>query len=266
MNRKGIRNDREEMIRHLLEESDVQVPIPKQSDQQEELIRRLMTITVPVSLSEAYYELEKQFLKEQRHGVNIVNANKIGRQISDKLYLYQGDITSIKADAIVNAANEKMLGCFIPGHACIDNAIQKVAGLGLRQELLDIMTKQQHDEPVGRAKITSGYHLPSKYVIHTVGPNVYDGVEKTWANVGNQLKACYFSVLEAARLKGDIKTLVFCSISTGVYGVPIEMASKIAVTTIQEYIYHFPNSFERIVIDVFSQRDYEVYKSLEKGE
>lgn len=259
---KAKNNYRQEMIQRLLSESGLNISVPGQPEEQEALIRRLMTVTLPTTLDQDYYKLEKLFLEEYGQGSGVVDVSNIGDPISDKLYLYQGDITLIKADAIVNAANEKMLGCFIPGHACIDNAIQMAAGLGLRQELLEIMSKQHHDEPVGQAKITSGYHLPSKYVIHTVGPNVYDGVEKTWEDVRNQLKACYISVLETARTKGDIKTLVFCSISTGVYGVPIEMASEVAVTTIQDYIQQHPQSFSRIVIDVFSQRDYEVYASL----
>jgi len=216
-------------------------------------IKRLMTLCPPGHLSPEYYAAEEAFLREDRPRVGV---EMIGDPLTKEIYLYKGDITHIQADAIVNAANEKLLGCFIPGHACIDNAIHLKAGLGLRMACHKHMRDQGHDEPRGRAFLTPGYNLYASHVIHTVGPNCHDGLSLSQAK--NLLKSSYLSVLNLAQEK-NIKSLVFCSISTGVYGMPIEVASELALKTINDYL-KVKKGFDKIIMNVFSQEDYHVYK------
>ena len=144
--------------------------------------------------------------------------------------MYKGDITLIKADAIVNACNNKLLGCFVPGHHCIDNAIHSFAGLEVRRDLMKVMEEQGRDEPNGRCKVTKAYNLPSKYILHTVGP-VYSGSKQD--NI--DLESCYLSCLATAD-KMNLKSVVFCSLSTGIFGFPIEKASEIAIRTVKKYL------------------------------
>jgi O-acetyl-ADP-ribose deacetylase (regulator of RNase III) len=172
--------------------------------------------------------------------------------------LWQGDITQINADAIVNAANKYMLGCFQPLHACIDNAIHSAAGPQLREDCDVIMSFQGELEETGGAKITRGYNLPAKFVVHTVGPIVPKGTELTEIQKA-ELASCYKSCLEVANEIGEIKTIAFCAISTGVFGFPKPEAAIIAVETINEWLNTHPNYFEKIIFNVFSEEDYKEY-------
>lgn len=250
----------EPLIKELLELNNRKMEIPEDEEARKDLLQTLMTISLPNNLSDAYYELEKEYLNEKSQNKLIISCDKVEEKLFEQVYLFKGDITAIKADAIVNAANEKMLGCFVPRHHCIDNAIQMASGLGLRQECMEIMKEQGQDEEVGLAKITKGYNLPAKYVIHTVGPNVNGPVRLTGEEVVNQLRSCYLSILRKANEYEDIKNIVFCSISTGVYGVPISLASEIALITIKEYLSNEKHRLERVIIDVFSEEDYNEYK------
>jgi len=241
------------MIDELIEKNKLE--INKDDFEKHILLKTLMTIST-ADLSDKYYEYEKYYLDNQLK--DLVDIEHSCERLFNDIFIYQGDITRIKADAIVNAANEKMLGCFIPGHHCIDNAIHLSAGLQLRAECMDIMSKQGTDEPVGQAKITSAFNLPSKYVIHTVGPKHFE------SRIKNKLKSCYLSILRVADHHKDIENVVFCSISTGIYGVPTDLASEIALETIDEYMRSENKSLKKIVIDVFSKEDYDVYKSKSK--
>jgi len=252
------------MIEMLADINKVQWTLPEEEEDQIELVRTLMTICRPADLSEVYYTQEKEFLTKENGGKTFVSACDIGEELSDGIFLYRGDITLIEADAIVNAANEKLLGCFIPGHRCIDNAIQMASGLGVRMDCFDLMKAQGHDEPAGQAKITSAYNLPSTYILHTVGPNVNGPVKLSWKEVEDQLVNCYVSILEEANDHDDIKTLVFCSISTGVYGVPIKMASAIALKTIRHWLDNHQHHLNKVIIDVFRDSDYDVYSEQAK--
>ncbi|TRZ39844.1 protein-ADP-ribose hydrolase [Niallia circulans] len=177
---------------------------------------------------------------------------------SEKLILWQGDITQLKADAIVNAANSQMLGCFQPLHACIDNAIHSAAGPQLRNDCEKIMSLQGRLEETGDAKITRAYNLPSRYVLHTVGPIVPQGTELT-REQRDDLASCYRACLELASQLKYINSIAFCAISTGVYGFPKTEAAYIAVNTVNQWLAETPNSFERIVFNVFSPEDYHEY-------
>ncbi len=218
-------------------------------------LRGLMNITMPYDLSNEYYLMQDEILQEYYSKKEIVNVNSLPR-IQEKVCLYLGDITLLKADAIVNACNEKMLGCFQPLHSCIDNAIHSYAGLQVRRDLMNIMDKQGHDEKNGKCKVTDGYNLPSKYIFHTVGPKV--SYKPTKANE-EDLKNCYLSCLKKAE-EMKLKNIVFCSLSTGVYGYPIELASIVAVRTVKEYLDKNKNtSINRVIFNVFSRGDYDVY-------
>lgn len=170
-------------------------------------------------------------------------------------YLWKGDITTLKCNAIVNAANSQMLGCFCPCHGCIDNAIHTFSGVQLRLECAQIMAQQGHDEPTGQAKITRAYNLPCDKIIHTVGPIVGGILTETHEQL---LESCYKSCLETAVSNG-MKSVAFCCISTGEFHFPNERAAEIAVKTVRE----FSGKDEiKVIFNVFKQSDYEIYKRL----
>lgn len=219
-----------------------------------EAFRALENITMPNNLSDEYYSHQDNVLKETLATKKVIYIDTLSFN-KDNIALYKGDITLVKADAIVNAANEKLLGCFIPLHKCIDNAIHSFAGLQVRRDLLKVMEEQKADEEVGKAKITKAYNLPAKYIIHTVGPQVEDRVTK---QNEEDLKSCYISCLKLADSLG-LKSIVFCSISTGVFGYPIKKASTIAIKTVIDYLRN-TNSKIKVVFNLFSQSDYEIYK------
>lgn len=220
----------------------------------EELFRALQNITLPVDLSEEFYKRQDRVLQGILGKKTVVSVDDMP-PVKGKMCLYKGDITLINGDAIVNACNSRMLGCFVPGHHCIDNAIHSFAGLQVRRDMMEIMEEQGHDEPNGCCKVTSGYNLPSKYIFHTVGP-VYTGMERDEIDLSN----CYLSCLRKAD-EMHLKNIVFCSLSTGVFGYPIEKAAKIAVETTERYL-NDGSGIEKVVYNVFSERDYEVYKGL----
>lgn len=211
--------------------------------------RALQNITMPYDLSDEFYLKQDKVLKEILSKKEVVDA----KIFSDGISIYKGDITLIKADAIVNACNSKLLGCFVPGHHCIDNAIHSFAGLQVRRDLIKVMEDQGHDEENGKCKVTSAYNLPSKYIFHTVGP-VYSGSNQDDID----LKSCYLSCLKMAD-KMKLESIVFCSLSTGIFGFPIEKASSIAVKTVKEYLKKENKTIKKVIFDVFSDRDYEVY-------
>lgn len=177
--------------------------------------------------------------------------------ISGDIYLWQGDITTLRCGAIVNAANSEMLGCFCPCHGCIDNAIHTFSGIQLRLECSEIMQKQGCSEPVGRAKLTKAYNLPCEYILHTVGP--YIGGEVT-RNDEEQLASCYCSCLALAEENG-IASVAFCCISTGEFHFPNRKAAEIAVETVRAYKKQ-ANSRIKVIFNVFKDTDYEIYREL----
>lgn len=252
------------MIKELMKLNNLNFVIPENENDQENTLKTLMTISRSGKLSDEYYHLEKEYLIIKKNKKQLTHVDDISEELIEGIYIFKGDITTIQADAIVNAANEKLLGCFIPGHHCIDNAIHLSAGLGLRNECNDIMIKQGHDEEVGQAKVTKGYNLPSKYVIHTVGPNVNGLKVFEMDKVKTLLKQCYMSILNEIATYEDISNVVFCSISTGVYGVPISIASEVALTTIIEYLENNKHYLNKVIINVFSEEDYHVYKNKAK--
>ncbi len=237
------------------------IAIPESVDEKRYLLRSLMNVRMPSKLPDEVLELQDEELREQREEKGVVTLASIPESpLYPRLRLWQGDITRLEVDAIVNAANSRMLGCFIPNHRCIDNAIHSAAGMQLREECASIMHSQGHKEPTGEAKITRGYNLPAEWVIHTVGPIVY-GVYPTEEDC-RLLADCYRSCLKLSDEKG-LKSMAFCCISTGEFHFPQKKAAEIAVDTVRDYLDRHPGaSLEAIVFNVFKDRDYMLYKEL----
>ena len=224
-------------------------------------MRALLNIRPPRPVSREFVtaqDAELQLQLAEKGVVTISQTEPCGRD--ERVRLWQGDITRLQVDAIVNAANNTLLGCFVPLHKCIDNAIHSAAGIELRLECDRLMRRQGHAEPTGKAKITKGYNLPARYVIHTVGPIVSSGVPSPKQE--KQLADCYRSCLETATAHA-VESMVFCCISTGEYGFPQQRAAEIAVATVMNYLNTTKyTTIKTIVFDVFSRNDYTIYREL----
>ena len=213
--------------------------------------RALLNITMPDNLTEEFYQRQDKVIQEYYLDKRITDVSNF----KDGISLHKGDITLIKADAIVNACNSKMLGCFVPGHHCIDNAIHSFAGLQVRRDMIEMMSKQGHDEPNGQVKVSDAYNLPCRYIFHTVGP-IYSGIHRDDIDLFN----CYYSCLKKADEMG-FQSIVFCSLSTGVFAFPIEKACKIAIKCVRSYLKDENKNIKKVIFDLFSAYDYEVYKN-----
>ncbi len=229
---------------------------PDKEDEQKQFLRTIFNLRMPKAASEEFLQIEGEYLEEEIRKKGIVDVITLP-EIEEGISLYLGDITALKADCIVNAANDALLGCFRPNHYCIDNAIHTYSGIELRLACYEIMKIQGHREKTGTCKITPAFHLPSKYILHTVGPIVRGKVTE---QNREDLASCYRSCLEMADSHG-LKSIVFCSISTGVFGFPINEAAKIALATVRDYRKQ-KTGIERVIFDVFSERDYDVYEKL----
>lgn len=219
------------------------------------LLRSLMNVRPPAPISEDFLRVQDDFLAEERKRRGEVDCGALTPEPCG-LCLWRGDITRLRADAIVNAANGAMLGCFVPCHGCIDNAIHSAAGVQLRLECAEIMRAQGRDEPPGGAKITRGWNLPARFVIHTVGP-VARG--NPTARDRELLALCYRSCLTLAAERG-LKSIAFCCISTGEFGYPNEEAARVAVTEVKKF--RPADAGMRVVFNVFKQIDFDIYKEL----
>lgn len=222
------------------------------------LLRGLMNIRPPAPISGEFLKIQDEYLAERLNERGITKIENL-TPVQKDLYIWQGDITTLAADAIVNAANSALLGCFHPRHGCIDNAIHTYAGVQLRLECAEIMKGQGYEEPIGRAKITKAYNLPSKYVLHTVGPIIYDRVTDKDREL---LADCYKSCLSLAAEKG-LKSVAFCCISTGEYRFPDQAAAQIAVKTVKDYL-NGNNGDMEVVFNVFKNADKKIYEKLLK--
>ena len=236
-------------------------------------IRTLMNIRMPGNLSDELVTLQDEYLQEEQKVKGIVNIQDIPtirEQFNsnlfhaDKISLWQGDITRLKAGAIVNAANSQMLGCFVPCHRCIDNAIHSAAGMQLREECSHIMARRRlkygrsYQEPTGTAILTSAYNLPCDYVIHTVGPIVRGCLNDKHCQ---NLRKCYENVLQCC-MENNIKSVAFCCISTGEFHFPNEKAAEIAWKTVSAFLENHYERMERIIFNVFKDSDLELYKRI----
>lgn len=246
------------LIRELLSErpeyADLQ--IPEDAGKQKRLLRSLFNTRMPLPVSDEFLEIQDAYLQEETRKKGITRLSEL-IPVQEGICLWQGDITTLVCDAIVNAANSQMLGCFCPCHDCIDNAIHTFSGIQLRSACAKLMEKQGHEEPVGKAKITRGFNLPCRYVLHTVGPIVSGILTKKHCE---QLADCYKSCLELASDKG-LKSIAFCCISTGEFHFPQEKAAEIAVQTVARFL-QADKRLEKVVFNVFKEEDYDIYKRL----
>lgn len=202
--------------------------------------------------------MQDEYLKEEINKKGIVDINNLN-PIQKGIYLWQGDITTLRCDAIVNAANSAMTGCYVPNHRCIDNAIHSFAGVELRLECDEIMNRQGHGEPTGQAKITNAYNLPCKYIIHTVGPIIS---YKLTSEDCELLANCYRSCLNLAA-KNNLESIAFCCISTGEFHFPNDKAAQIAIKTVEEFMKK-DTSVKKVIFNVFKDMDKEIYRELLK--
>ena len=232
------------------------VLIPADAQGQKDLLRALMNVRLPAPITDGYIEIESEYLKEETAAKGITRLADL-TPLCNGIYLWQGDITTLACDAVVNAANAQMLGCFQPLHKCIDNCIHTYAGLRLRNCCNEMMRRQGHEEPTGRAKLTPAFDLPSRYVIHTVGPIVGGRLTATHEE---QLASCYRSCLQLAE-ENDITSIAFCCISTGAFGFPQQRAAEIAAATVKAYI-ETRRSGIKVIFNVFRDEDLAIYRAL----
>lgn len=260
------------LLRGFCEDSLDYKNLKVEKEERRNALRALMNLRMPGPLPEKLLQLQDEFLREEAREKGIVTPEQIpsvkeqygvfGR-LAERISVWQGDITRLAADAVVNAANSGMLGCFVPCHRCIDNAIHSAAGVQLRQECFELMEKKRklygadYEEPTGGAEITLAYNLPANYVIHTVGPVVHGSLSRS---LEQDLRNCYQSCLKCASAH-NIKSLAFCCISTGEFHFPNERAAEIAVKTTAAYLEEHAE-IEKVIFNVYKDCDLELYQSV----
>lgn len=244
------------LIRALLRERREDLSVPQEEQAQKRLLRALFNVRPPIPADEEFLRVQDEYLKEETRRKGVTDLADLTPIRSD-IYLWQGDITTLKCDAIVNAANSALLGCFCPNHGCIDNAIHTFAGVQLRLACAELMAKQGHDEPTGQAKITPAFDLPCRYVIHTVGPIVGRRLTERDCEL---LRSCYRSCLALAD-EMQLESIAFCCISTGEFHFPNERAAEIAIRTVGEYKAETESKI-KVIFDVWKNEDHEIYDRL----
>lgn len=246
------------LIKELLREQprfrDTDIPVNTQ--EQKKLLRSLFNVRMPQPVSEEFIKVQDKYLQTETAEKGITDLADL-EEVQKDIYLWHGDITTLKCDAVVNAANSQMLGCFCPCHGCIDNAIHTFSGVQLRLDCNEIMKKQGHKEPTGKAKITPAFNLPCKYVLHTVGPIVQSILTKKDEAM---LASCYRSCLELAAENG-LKSIAFCCISTGEFHFPNDRAAEIAIHTVRSYKQRTHNKV-KVIFNVFKEIDLHIYRKL----
>lgn len=246
------------LIQSLLKERPEyrDIAIPAEPDSQRQLLRGLMNLRAPQRTDADFLKMQDEYLQGENAAKGIADVADL-TPIQPGLYLWQGDITTLQCDAIVNAANSGMTGCYIPNHRCIDNAIHTYAGVELRLACAELMEQQGYPEPTGRAKITPAFNLPCRYVLHTVGPIIGGRVTK---EDKEQLTSCYRSCLELAA-ENALESVAFCCISTGEFHFPNELAAQVAVETVKEFLKK-QTSVKKVIFNVFKDLDKAIYEKL----
>ena len=244
------------LIQSLLKERPEyrDMDIPARPESQRQLLRGLMNIRAPQCTGADFLKTQDEYLQGENEAKGITDIADL-TPIQPGMYLWQGDITTLKCDAIVNAANSGMTGCYIPNHRCIDNAIHTYAGVELRLACAELMEQQGYPEPTGQAKITPAFNLPCRYVLHTVGPIISGRVT---AEDKKLLASCYRSCLELAAENG-LESVAFCCISTGEFHFPNDLAAEIAVATVKEFLKK-QNSVKKVIFNVFKDLDKTIYE------
>lgn len=246
------------LIKELLRERYARknISISENETEQKNLLRSLFNIRMPEAVSNEFLQIQDEYLKNEILNKGITDIADL-QPIEDNIYLWQGDITTLRCGAIVNAANSQLLGCFCPCHSCIDNAIHTYAGVQLRAACAELMKKQNGEEETGKAKITPSFNLPCGFVIHTVGPVITGRLTERDKDL---LASCYRSCLNTAEENG-IDSIAFCCISTGEFHFPNGKAAEIAVRTVKKFISENKSKI-KVIFNVFKDTDYEIYRSL----
>ena len=230
--------------------------VPDDEQGQKQLLRALFNVRLPAPIGADFLEVQDEYLKEENRLKGITSLADL-TPVQDGLYIWQGDITTLKCDAIVNAANSAMTGCYQPCHGCIDNCIHTYAGIQLRNACAAIMNRQGHEEPTGAAKITPAYNLPCEYVLHTVGPIISGPLTD---KDRMQLASCYRECLKLAD-ENEVGSIAFCCISTGVFHFPNDEAARIAVDTVKQYRNETGSKIE-VIFNVWKDIDNRIYHEL----
>ncbi len=253
-------NRLEYLIDYLLKEDSrySEMEIPETEQEKRDLFRALRNVREPKPVSEEFLRLQDEELQVQLQEKGVVELPQ-----EPRFRIWQGDITRLKVAAIVNAANSQMLGCFHPLHKCIDNAIHSAAGVQLREECYRIMLQQGYEEPTGQAKITKAYNLPCRYVIHTVGPIIPNGIPTAFQQ--KQFASCYRTVMKLAS-DNRVESIAFCCISTGEFRFPNQLAAEIAVKTVKDFMVEVSDSsINQVVFNVFRDEDKRIYETTLKN-
>ena len=246
------------LIRELLQEN-VQYQaceIPAREGEQKRLLRGLMNVRVSRKIGREFLRVQDEYLQAETAAKGITGLDDLN-PVSEGFYLWQGDITTLRCDAIVNAANSGMTGCYVPNHRCIDNCIHSFSGIQLRMDCAEMMRMQGHEEETGKAKITKAYNLPCRYILHTVGPIISGTPTKADCEL---LTGCYRSCLELAA-ENNLESVAFCCISTGEFHFPNGKAAQIAVGTVKEFMQQ-ETSVKKVIFNVFKDLDKEIYRKL----
>ena len=246
------------LIQSLLKENPEyrDIDIPAEPESQRQLLRGLMNIRAPQRIGADFLKTQDAYLQGETAAKGITDIADL-TPIQSGLYLWQGDITTLKCDAIVNAANSGMTGCYIPNHRCIDNAIHTYAGVELRLACAELIEQQGYPEPIGQAKITPAFNLPCRYVLHTVGP-IIDG--RVTQRDRELLASCYRSCLELAA-ENKLESVAFCCISTGEFHFPNDLAAEIAVAIVKDFLKK-QTSVRKVIFNVFKDLDKAIYEKL----
>ena len=252
------RERRQFLIQSLLRERPEcrKMGIPADEGEQRQLLRGLMNVRAPQRIGADFLQVQDDYLQDETAAKGMTDLADL-TPVQPGLYLWQGDITTLKCDAIVNAANSSMTGCYVPNHRCIDNAIHTFAGMERRLACAELMERQGYPEPTGQAKITPAFNLPCRCVLHTVGPIIHGRVTE---KDKNRLESCYRSCLELAAENG-LESVAFCCISTGEFRFPNELAAEIAVQTVKEFLKK-QTSVKKVIFNVFKDLDKRIYEKL----
>ena len=267
-------NERLNLLVEEFKEDSVQyrnLETPGDTEGKKRILRSLMNIRMPKMMSASVLRVQDEYLQSRIRENGIVSLNEIPtiaengsrHALADKLSIWQGDITRLAVDAIVNAANSQMLGCFVPMHTCIDNCIHTFAGIQLRAECDRQMKKLRaeygpdYEQPTAIPMLTDGYNLPAKKVVHIVGPIVEGRLTK---DQEQDLADCYRNTLDLC-LENGLKSVAFCCISTGVFHFPNKRAAEIAVKTVTDWMRERPAALERVIFNVFKDEDKAYYEA-----
>lgn len=264
--------NQKEKVTYLIQYLEKEMPeysstkVPEDAQDAFNLFRALCNVRMPGPVSGEFLQIQDEYLQEETAKKGITDIKNLKPVPADnRIYLWQGDITTLRCDAIVNAANSQMLGCFRPLHNCIDNMENTYAGVQLRNYMEEQMEqmRQKHGEgyeqPTAVPMISPAFNLPSKHIIHVVGPIVSPFLMQEHKD---QLAQCYRESLNLAAANG-CKNIAFCCISTGVFMFPADTAAQIAVKTVREWLDAHPDScMKKVIFNVFKDNDLAIYKKL----